>query len=332
MYWYVKLVLYLILLVFVLLVGRCGYRWIVAPRLESAAERRERVEQDVEPEDQPVATPADRTRPRERRAVALPAEQQRVLDTAARQLDGGNLLAARALAHRVLQFDQAEIFSAPWWEAAKIVSQVNTRVVNTDMPAPEKQRYRVQEGDALARIARRFGTTVEAIQRMNNMTPERSMIYVGDILYVLEGDWSILVSKEHFALVLYNGDELFKVYEVGIGRQDRTPTGTFVVRNKLREPDWTPPGRRIPYGDPENVLGTRWIGLLPVGDTDPTLSGYGIHGTWEPETIGTAASQGCVRLRNQEVEELYALIPHPRWGEQALRENPERGILVTIQE
>jgi lipoprotein-anchoring transpeptidase ErfK/SrfK len=58
----------------------------------------------------------------------------------------------------------------------------------------------------------------------------------------------------------------------------------------------------VPYGDPENPLGTRWIGL-------ENSQGLGIHGTWEPETIGTMASDGCIRLANQAVEELFEIIP-----------------------
>jgi len=39
------------------------------------------------------------------------------------------------------------------------------------------------------------------------------------------------------------------------------------------------------------------------------VRGYGIHGTWEPETIGKAASAGCIRLLNSEIEELFNLVP-----------------------
>ncbi len=329
MYWYVKLVLWLILATVVLLVGRCGYRRVVAPRLA----RSEREPQEAVPRE---AVPGE-TRPGVDRASGLrPAplspEVARLLNGAEAQLERDNPLGARQLARRVLHSGGVERFDSTWWRAAEIVSQVNTLLISSDLPAPEKIRYEVQSGDALERIARRFGTTVESIQRMNNISPERSRIYPGMILHVYSGDWSILVSKEHFALVLYDGDQLFKVYRVGIGRQDRTPVGRFVIQNKLREPVWTPPGRHIPFGDPDNVLGTRWLGLMPIGDTDPTLTAYGIHGTWEPDTIGTAASQGCVRMLNSEVEELYAVLPHPRYSPAGLRENPSRGIMVTIEE
>ena len=98
-------------------------------------------------------------------------------------------------------------------------------------------------------------------------------------------------------------------YKIGVGRQDRTPVGKFVIDLKEFEPDWWRPGKLVPFGEPENVLGTRWLGLTPIEGTSTGLRGYGIHGTWEPETVGTAASQGCVRMVNPEVEELYNIVP-----------------------
>ena len=61
----------------------------------------------------------------------------------------------------------------------------------------------------------------------------------------------------------------------------------------------------------ENILGTHWLALTPVGDTDPATIGYGIHGTWDDDSIGTAASSGCIRMHNDEVNELYDAIPNP---------------------
>jgi len=49
--------------------------------------------------------------------------------------------------------------------------------------------------------------------------------------------------------------------------------------------------------------------LRATGDTED-VRGYGIHGTWEPSSIGKAESAGCIRMRNEEVEELYSLIPN----------------------
>jgi len=71
---------------------------------------------------------------------------------------------------------------------------------------------------------------------------------------------------------------------------------------KPEKPEWFRPGGGvIPYGDPGNLLGTRWMAI--------DSPGYGIHGTWEPETIGKQLSAGCIRMLNRDVEELYTIVP-----------------------
>ena len=237
------------------------------------------------------------------------AELLQRIESAQKQLDNENLVAARTLAEKVLQDPALQRFSNTWIQAAEIISRVNTVLVNSDAPAPEKAAYIVKEGDSLAKIAADQNTTVGALQRFNDLDPTNPIIYPGNVLYVIQGTWSVFVSKSRYRLLLMNDGRLFKMYPVGIGRQNRTPVGVFEVSSKVREPAWTPPGRHIPYGDPENVLGTRWLGIRPIEGTDKALKGYGIHGTWQPETVGTAASQGCIRMRNEDVNELYDLVP-----------------------
>ncbi|NMA43529.1 MAG: L,D-transpeptidase [Oligosphaeraceae bacterium] len=143
------------------------------------------------------------------------------------------------------------------------------------------------------------------------MRGDNPLIQPGQVLSYIQGAWSIKVSKSEYILCLYNDGELYRYYRVGIGKEDRTPVGDFLISSRIRHPAWTPPGKNIPYGSPENVLGTHWLGLVPVEGTDPTLRGYGIHGTWEPDSIGTASSSGCVRLRNEDIEELFDFVPEP---------------------
>ncbi|MGE5197528.1 MAG: L,D-transpeptidase, partial [Deltaproteobacteria bacterium] len=76
---------------------------------------------------------------------------------------------------------------------------------------------------------------------------------------------------------------------------------TFKIINKLANPTWFKAGAIVPADSPENVLGTRWLGF--------DLAGYGIHGTKDPQSLGKQVTQGCVRLSNSEVEELYTIVP-----------------------
>ena len=108
--------------------------------------------------------------------------------------------------------------------------------------------------------------------------------------------------------MLFLNGKFFKRYAVGTGQYGKTPVGDFIISDKIINPPWwRPDGKLIPFGDTNNVLGTRWMALSTPDGTGPR--GYGIHGTWQPDTIGKQASAGCIRLLNSEVEELFMLVP-----------------------
>lgn len=87
-------------------------------------------------------------------------------------------------------------------------------------------------------------------------------------------------------LFLATSQRTEKIYPVAVGKpQTPTPHGTYQVVNKIINPG--------------GILGSRWLGLsIPNGP-------YGIHGTSRPESIGKAISNGCIRMFNQDVEELF---------------------------
>lgn len=172
----------------------------------------------------------------------------------------------------------------------------------------EKEDYVVQRGDSLGAIANRYGTTVSLIQK-SNMLANPNLIKVGDRLRVFTGSFELIADKTKRDMVVLMNGEFFKRYRVGTGLYGRTPVGTFVIRDKIVEPSWWPPdGREVPFGDPDNILGTRWLSLRATGET-PDVRGYGIHGTWDPDSVGKALSAGCLRMVNEEVEELFIYIP-----------------------
>ncbi|MDJ0514728.1 MAG: L,D-transpeptidase [Trichodesmium sp. MO_231.B1] len=101
---------------------------------------------------------------------------------------------------------------------------------------------------------------------------------------------------------VYQDDKLKTSYPIAIGREGwETPTGTHKIIQKIPNPSWKHPftGEIIPPG-PENPLGERWIGFW----TDGT-NYIGFHGTPNEETVGQAASHGCVRMLNQDVLALF---------------------------
>jgi len=185
-------------------------------------------------------------------------------------------------------------------EIKELLDKLNEELIFSPLSSPDAAMYTVQAGDIMARIAKQFKTNYELIIRINNKSPTR--LNIGDKLKILTGKTKILISKSDFTLTLLLNDYYVKQYRIGIGKNDKTPAGTFEVKNKLKEPTWySPNGGIFPYRHPENILGTRWIGFKDK----PDLYGYGIHGTTLPDSIGTASSNGCVRMVNSDVEELY---------------------------
>ncbi len=155
--------------------------------------------------------------------------------------------------------------------------------------------YVVQPNDQLRVIANKYQLSWEYLARLNKTDPRR--IQLGQKLKVVKGPFAAIVDLQDFALTIHLQGYYVKRYEVGIGKEGSSPLGKFSVLNKVENPQYTDPeGRVISGDDPSNPLGERWIDL---GDS------YGIHGTIEPDSIGKAASRGCIRLRDKDVIEVY---------------------------
>lgn len=103
-------------------------------------------------------------------------------------------------------------------------------------------------------------------------------------------------------LILYENGKKVRMYHIGVGTTSTpTPPGFYKVQTKEVNPTWIDPGDttiQIPSG-PDNPLGYRWIGFS---------GNYGIHGTNAPWSVGYYVSNGCIRMREPDVEELYNLV------------------------
>jgi lipoprotein-anchoring transpeptidase ErfK/SrfK len=123
----------------------------------------------------------------------------------------------------------------------------------------------------------------------------------------------VIDTKSHF-LYFVLGDGRAIRYGVGVGRTGFGWKGTVRIGNKAEWPGWTPPpamiareakrGNKLPAympGGPDNPLGARALYLYREGSD----TGYRIHGTSEPWTIGLNVSSGCIRLNNTDVTDLY---------------------------
>lgn len=115
----------------------------------------------------------------------------------------------------------------------------------------------------------------------------------------VKGDRIVISIPDH-KLVLLAGGEILKVYDVAVGKPSTpSPEGEFKIINHVKNPTWYGPKMVVPPGK-NNPLGTRWIGL--------SAKGYGIHGTNAPSSVGKAASHGCFRMRQADLEELFDMV------------------------
>jgi len=125
-----------------------------------------------------------------------------------------------------------------------------------------------------------------------------------------EAPGTIVVHTAERFLYIVQGNSRALRYGIGVGRDGFQWQGLLRITRKQEWPDWTPPPEMIerqPYlprwmaGGPGNPMGAR---ALYLGNTI-----YRVHGTNQPQTIGSAVSSGCFRLVNPEVIDLYERVP-----------------------
>lgn len=189
------------------------------------------------------------------------------------------------------------------------LGHLNIKYLLSSTPGHGKGIYEIKRGDSLERIAKQRGTTTELLEKMNNIQDPRR-IRPGQHIAFPTGKFEVFISRITLTLTVTYDGEFFKKYRVAIGIPEKpTPTGTFVItEDKQKEPVWWKENKPIPYGHPDNLLGTRWMAFKATSGT-PDVQGYGIHGTWDDASIGKRVTSGCVRLTNRDVEELYMLLP-----------------------
>jgi lipoprotein-anchoring transpeptidase ErfK/SrfK len=208
----------------------------------------------------------------------------------------GKLLEVKAIYQRLInEFPDSN--EALNWQRA--VENINIKLLFSPGSTPKSIVYQIKPGDTLERIAKEFKTTSELIMKSNNLSGDK--IFPGRKLKVWTEPFSIVVDKSQNTLMLKTSEEIIKTYIVSTGSNNSTPVGNFKIINKIANPTWFKAGAVVAPESPENILGSRWLGF--------DLPGYGIHGTTDPQNLGKQVTQGCVRMQNSEVEELYTIVP-----------------------
>ena len=166
----------------------------------------------------------------------------------------------------------------------------------------------VRRGEILTEIAATYRVPWEYVADLNKISP--TQLRVGAAIKVTPGPFSAIVERSRHRLTVHAHGYVVAAFDVGLGvptatDETSTPTGTFTIADRVTNPTWYGPNGVVPGDDPSNPLGEYWLGLADSGGNPTTL---GIHGTLAPHTIGQNASNGCVRLRNDDIRQLFRLL------------------------
>ena len=172
--------------------------------------------------------------------------------------------------------------------------------------------YKVAPGDMLSTIGKKHNVPYEILMQINNMAKPEAL-QAGVAIKVINGPFHARVYRSTFTMDLYLQNTYVKSFSVGLGKHGmETPIGRWRAKEggKLIQPIWTDPvtGKTYHPEDPDYPLGSRWIAIEGIEGTAVGKKGFAIHGTKNPEQIGTPGSQGCIRLHNDDAILVYNLM------------------------
>ena len=266
-------------------------------------------------------------------ASGLPGELAAVQGLAERAIAEKRLVEARAQLNKILV--DPRVGEKDRDGIRKWMTDLNKDLVfsaNAFPNDPMVDSYKVEKGDSLIKISRKVNSVTESgfIQRVNGVSP--STLRVGQQLKIVKGPFHAVVSKSAFRMDIYSGPSVAPSaiggsnlaagaepgwiyicsFPVGLGEKGVTPIGAFTVKDgsKLINPPWVNPrtGEKFDKDDAKNPIGERWIGLVGMDEKTKAFTGYGIHGTVAPESIGKEMSMGCVRMNAGDVEVVYEML------------------------
>jgi len=241
-----------------------------------------------------------------------------LLTLAKRKIDAGNLLDARKQLNDALQSGRLDESAVPAVKA--MLQQINQTLIFSRQHFPDDPyggSYVVKPGESLTKVAAACDVTWELLARINGVEPKH--LRAGATIKIVQGPFFAVIEKRAFTMDLYLGSlpgekscMYVATYAVGLGSDDSTPVGTWIVEphRKLRHPTYYSPRGEgvIAADDPKNPLGGYWIGL--TGTEGPAVGklSYGIHGTIDTQSIGKQNSMGCIRLRSEDVAIVFDLL------------------------
>ena len=193
-------------------------------------------------------------------------------------------------------------------DAQDLLGDVNTSILLSDYPSPEKEEYIVRSGDVLARIAAKLKTTPELIMRTNNLS--RTMLHIGDRLLVSRPEFSILIQRNAKLVYLLDHERFFKRYHL---HDEKLPAkAPPKMTTRVTEIMAWKNGKRIGLGSPDFLNSTRWLRLGAPGyiiyaepdesheilDVPPPEQGIGMSATDLEELSSLVNTRTAVTIVN----------------------------------
>ena len=269
------------------------------------------------------------TRP-DPRLEALAASETRQLlgaakdqyETGMQRLESGDIPVGRALLSELLFREGA----LPRHEAHAVrerLAFLNENTVfnkkrNAEQIAkdPIVSLHKVQAGEYLSTIGNTYRIPYQLIERINDIDARR--LQAGQGVQVIKGPVHAQIDKSDYRMDLYIQDPdglriYLKSYTVGLGEFDSTPIGKWMVKPGSKVgpanggPSWVNPrtGERYDRNDPNIPIGEYWMALEGLDDNTRDKKGYGIHATNDQESIGRQESMGCIRMRDEDVDQVF---------------------------
>jgi lipoprotein-anchoring transpeptidase ErfK/SrfK len=239
-------------------------------------------------------------------------EAQQLIEKALALRDAGNVVAARDLLNDALNMKLSpQVRAGVKLQMSKLSEKW---LFGRDVLSGDKltAQYLVQPGDLLTKIGRQHKVPFEILLKINGLARPESL-QAGRRIKVVHGPFNAVINRTTFTMDVYLQNVYVKSYKVGLGKTEHTtPTGRWTVATggKMISPTWTDPdtGKTYVGSDPDYPLGSRWIALDGIEGDAKGRTGFALHGTKEPDTIGTLSSRGCIRLFNGDVIEVYDLM------------------------
>jgi lipoprotein-anchoring transpeptidase ErfK/SrfK len=235
------------------------------------------------------------------------------------KLDAGDLLGARRILNASLIAGNLSESDAS--QAKTMLNQISQSLIFSPKIFADDEfggTYTVQPGELLTKIAMAHQVTWQYLCHVNNLSDPKKL-RANATIKVIKGPFSALVEKGKFNMEIWIGGEPYSSgamyvtsFPVGLGRDDSTPTGKWMIQpgNKIKDPTYYSPRGEgvIEANDPKNPLGKFWLGLVGVDGHAVGKMSYGIHGTIDPDSIGKQESMGCIRMRNEDVAQVFELL------------------------